>query len=554
MQDLGFGVVLHDAYFKEVIEGRLRIDFFEVMSDDYIANHIGRECVLREIAGLYPLVMHGVSMSIGTSDPLNTRYLIKLRTLAEETGARWISDHLCWTGVGGIDTHELLPLPLNEATLRHVIDRVRAVQDVLGRQLVLENTASYQQLRESLFPEWEFLSHVVEATDCAILLDLNNVYVSARNQGFDPHTFIDSIPIGSIIELHVGGHQSDGDYLLDTHDQPVSREVWDLYSCASHRFGPISTILEWDSHLPSVAALESELAIARSIRGQATSKSIGEPQLPSNRTPLNRARTIAPDCFDLSTTLHRMQAVVLQLNSEPGAPSSQRLARDSLRLYALSYRARHMECLRRRYPILLNLLVDDFDTLAESYIYTIPPSNVDLATYASKFAPFLSAAQGADHPWGELVSDVAMFEWGLRQSFESPVQQCEPSSIAMPKLESERLYQLKGELASSVRLFQSEHTAYFPPFCEKARVNIKWSGCTSNQFLVYKYNDVPQALFLEESQYDLIQRFSRRRGFKRVVDEFVQDTAEPLTDPIASALEWISAWIDAGILTQISEM
>jgi uncharacterized protein (UPF0276 family) len=209
--------------------------------------------------------MHGVSMSIGAATPLDRNYLSQVKALAQRVEPQWISDHLCWTGVGGRNLHDLLPLPYTEEALRHVVERVREVQDFLERRILLENVSSYVTFRDSRLTEWEFLRAVAEEADCEILLDVNNIYVSSVNHEFDPLTYLQAMPAARVRQIHVAGHQNVEDVLIDTHDQPVPDPVWSLYAAAVRRFGPVSTMIERDANIPPLEELQRELNIARAI-------------------------------------------------------------------------------------------------------------------------------------------------------------------------------------------------------------------------------------------------------------------------------------------------
>ncbi len=211
--------------------------------------------MLDRVAARYPVVLHGVSLSIGSADPLDRSYLGKVRALATRVGAVWVSDHVCFTGVAGLSTHDLLPIPYDERTLRLVVRRVRTASDTLGRPLVLENPSSCMEYAASTMPEWEFLARLAEEADCGILLDVNNVYVGAFNHGFDPLTYLDALPADRVVQLHLAGHAHKGDVLLDTHGGHVIPEVWRLYRHALLRTGPVSTLLEWDERIPPFSVL-----------------------------------------------------------------------------------------------------------------------------------------------------------------------------------------------------------------------------------------------------------------------------------------------------------
>jgi len=213
----------------------------------------------------YPLAMHGVSLSIGSSAPLDREYLRQLKALAQRIEPAWISDHLCWTGVAGRNTHDLLPLPYTEEALAGVVERVRTVQDFLGRRILLENVSSYVAFRDSHLSEWQFLAEIATRADCLILLDVNNIYVSAVNHEFDPLEYLNAIPGERVQQIHLAGHEDHGDYLIDTHDHPVPDPVWDLYASAVRRFGAVSTMIERDDHIPPLEDLCAELSRARAL-------------------------------------------------------------------------------------------------------------------------------------------------------------------------------------------------------------------------------------------------------------------------------------------------
>lgn len=269
LPNLGDGVGLRDPHFAHLMRTppeQWGVDWFELLSENFLDHRGYAAFVVETVAAYRPVVMHGVSLSIGGSQPLDLSYLDKLAALAERVRPAWISDHLCWTGVAGLNTHDLLPMPLTEASLAHVTARVRQVQDRLGRPLILENPSSYLQFRGPQMPECEYLARLAEAADCGLLLDVNNVHVSAFNHGFDPIAYIEAIPAERIVQVHLAGPSDCGTHLMDTHDSPVLDAVWELYALAMARTGGVSTLLEWDSDIPPYPDLLAELAKARAVR------------------------------------------------------------------------------------------------------------------------------------------------------------------------------------------------------------------------------------------------------------------------------------------------
>ncbi len=256
---LGLGVGLRSVHFGHILQQQPAVDWFEIISENFMDSRGRPRQVLRQLAERYPVVMHGVSLSIGSTDPLDFDYLTNLKALAKECQPAWVSDHLCWTGVAGRNTHDLLPLPLNEESLRHVTERVRVVQDYLERPLVLENPSSYITFAASTMSEWEFLSRLAADADCGLLLDVNNVYVSSVNHEFDPAEYLRSLPHERIVQFHLAGHTNLGTHCIDTHDGRVVESVWQLYRLAHQLTGGASTLLEWDAKIPPFPELHAEV-------------------------------------------------------------------------------------------------------------------------------------------------------------------------------------------------------------------------------------------------------------------------------------------------------
>ncbi|RME97438.1 MAG: DUF692 domain-containing protein, partial [Alphaproteobacteria bacterium] len=252
-------------HYGEILEGEPELDWFEIISENYMVPGGQPLRMLDRIAARYPLVMHGVSLSIASTAPLDLDYLEALKRLAARVEPQWISDHLCWTGVHGRNMHDLLPIPYTQEALDHVCSRVHQVQDILGRALTLENVSTYVSFAASEMSEWEFISQLTRRTGCWLLLDVNNVHVSAFNHGYDARTFIDGIPRGRVVQFHVAGHSDMETHIIDTHDAPVTDAVWDLYAYALKRFGPVSTMIERDARIPPLAELLDEVEMARGI-------------------------------------------------------------------------------------------------------------------------------------------------------------------------------------------------------------------------------------------------------------------------------------------------
>jgi uncharacterized protein (UPF0276 family) len=266
---LGHGVGLRPQHYPAILDDGLRAEWFEAISENYMLRGGRPLHALERVRAERPIVLHGVSLSLGGTDPLNSTYLRELRALADRFQPAWVSDHLCWGSHGKHYAHDLLPLPYTEEALDHLVARVGAVQDALGRQLVVENVSSYVEFTHSTMTEWEFLAALAERADCGLLFDVNNVFVSATNHGFDAERYVAGIPVGRVAQIHLAGHTDNGTHLLDTHDHPVRAEVWNLYRSAVRRFGRVSTLVEWDDRIPPFAELLEEAERARTVEAEA---------------------------------------------------------------------------------------------------------------------------------------------------------------------------------------------------------------------------------------------------------------------------------------------
>jgi uncharacterized protein (UPF0276 family) len=284
--DLGQGLGLRPQHYSYVLANLPSVDWFEIISENFMgltpeaSDHSYRPAKggrplenLEKIRAHYPIACHGVSLSIGSVDPLDRNYLKKLKQLIDRFQPAIVSDHLCWTGVNGENLHDLLPLPYSEETIQHVVSRINEVQDLLGRRILIENVSSYLTYTQSEMPEWEFLNEICQRADCGILLDINNIYVSAKNHNFDPRSYLNAIHPSRVGQFHLAGHSDMGEYLIDTHDQPVTEDVWDLYEAAVEIFGPVSCMVERDGNIPTFEELIAESNHARKIQEHVLGKS-----------------------------------------------------------------------------------------------------------------------------------------------------------------------------------------------------------------------------------------------------------------------------------------
>jgi uncharacterized protein (UPF0276 family) len=268
MPFLGFGLGLRPDYYEEILTQKPALDWFEILTENYLVPGGKPLFYLDKIREHYPIVMHGVSLSIGSTDPLDTEYLKQLKDLAARVEPAWISDHLCWTGVQGHNVHDLLPIPYTRQAINHIVSRIQQIQDFLGRSILIENVSSYLTYKQSEMSEWDFILEIVKRADCYILLDVNNIYVSSVNHQFNPLDYIKTMPSERVAQIHLAGHSNHGDYIIDTHDAPVIQPVWDLYAATIQRLGKISTMIERDDNMPPLTELLAEINHAKHITEQ----------------------------------------------------------------------------------------------------------------------------------------------------------------------------------------------------------------------------------------------------------------------------------------------
>lgn len=271
---LGFGLGLRTPHYLDILETKPPIDWFEVLTENYLVPGGKPLYYLDQIKEHYPLVMHGVSMSIGSTQELDWNYLKQVKALAKRIDAKWISDHVCWTGIHHTNLHDLLPLPYTEECIKHLVSRIKQVQDFLEQPMLIENVSSYLTYEHSAMTEWDFLREITEQADCYLLLDVNNIYVSSFNHHFDPLDYLNGIPLNRPKQIHLAGHTNNGDHIVDTHDAEVIDPVWRLYESALQRFGRISTMIERDDHIPPLNDLITELDHAKQIASRVFSATV----------------------------------------------------------------------------------------------------------------------------------------------------------------------------------------------------------------------------------------------------------------------------------------
>lgn len=418
----GFGLGLRTPHYGDFLASPQPLDWLEIVTDNFLVEGGKPLVMLDRIRRDYPMVMHGVAMSLGAPDGPDLAYLQRVKALADRIEPLWVSDHLCWIGPGPEQLHDLYPLPYTDEAAKRVVTAIRAAQDVLQRRLVIENVSSYIAFKDSACSEWQFLSHIAQAADCLLLVDVNNIHVSSVNHGFNPLHYLNGLPAQRVQQIHLAGHADHGDYIVDTHDHPVAEPVWQLYREACQRFGGVATMIERDDHIPPLAELLDELAHARQI----ASESAAARTAPLSESIATRPQEIAsgissPSCDALSTVQQDMCACMLspaptdpatlaRLRTAPGIDASQRLG-----IYHHAYRARLSEVLADSFAkTLLYLGSDTFDEVATAFAVQHPPRHRSLGRFGAGLPAFL-AERWPDNPE---LHELAQLDWDLRACFD----------------------------------------------------------------------------------------------------------------------------------------
>ena len=416
---LGCGVGLRSPHYTSIVDVWPEVDFFEAISENYM-DTVGRPVrVLEKVRGHYPVILHGTSMSLGSTDPLSPEYLERLKALVERIDPVLVSDHLCWSGVDGHALHDLLPLPFTEEAIRHLVSRISYVQEFLGRRILIENVSTYVTFRHSTIPEWEFLAEIARRSGCGILLDLNNIYVNAFNHGFDPFEYIRGVPAAAVGQFHLAGHTDMGGFLFDTHSAPVLEKVWQLYHFALERFGPVSTLIEWDEHIPPFGRLMEEVASAKRIYRDfenAPKPSAAPVEIREVRS-LENAGAALKDVqhwirFRVQPARERDRRSGELLNPQGGVPGDERMD-----VYSNGYLARMHESLAEVYEAVRHFLgADEFIHLAEAYAFEYPSKHYNLNYAGRHLAQFL---RGHALPGFPFLADLAELEWRIWEAFHA---------------------------------------------------------------------------------------------------------------------------------------
>ncbi len=534
---LGFGLGLRPQHYSYIFEHQPKLDWFEVISENFMDTDGKPKRNLARIKELYPVVMHGVSMSIGSVDPLNSEYLTKLKALMDWLNPAWISDHLCWTGVAHKNTHDLLPLPYTEESLKHIVRRIQQVQDRLGRRVALENPSTYLEFKHSTIPEAEFIAAMAKEADCHLLLDINNVYVTCFNHRLDPQNYLDALPLGRVIQMHLSGHSNKGHYIVDTHDDHVIDEVWNLYKYAVNRAGRVpNTMIEWDDHIPEFPVLYAELDKAREAAQHAT-----EFTLP-HITQADSVIFIEKNVTLPEAQTHMQQAVMLgdRFDSIPDQWIRAKNAfapHEQLSVYANAYRYRLYDVVAEDYPVLMHYLTEQrFSAIIWAFVGEVLPDHFNIGRFALKLPAFIQKT---------LPNDA--FAHALCQLETAVAQMTDPTETAalheadIQGLTAETLLDLTlyPRQALALMQFDQQVNAYYQAVMDDHQPVVPVNEAV--YLAVFRHEDVVWRMELEAQEFGLLSKLFDGA----TIGETLSDVHETEQHKITA---YFSKWMRNGLL------
>ncbi|MBF5039856.1 DUF692 family protein [Methylophilus sp. 13] len=540
---LGFGLGLRPTHYPYIFEHQPPVDWFEIISENFMDTDGKPKRNLARIKEQYPIVMHGVSMSIGSVDALNSEYLTKLKALIDWVQPAWVSDHLCWTGVAHKNTHDLLPLPYTEESLKHMVQRICQVQDRLGRRIALENPSTYLEFKHSTIPEAEFIAAMAQAADCHLLLDVNNVYVTSYNHRLDAQAYLDALPMERVIQVHLSGHRNKGSHIVDTHDDHVTEAVWGLYQYVVNRAGRVpNTMIEWDDQIPEFPVLAAELEKARQVASQASAYA-----LPDIAKPVEASSpAMQPSLLQAQT--HLQQAIVLgdRMDSRPAEwirAKAEFVPEAQLSVYTEAYRYRLFDVVAEDYPVLAHYLTPPvFDRLLWDFIAAVQPDHFNIGRFALKLPAFIQIAlpkHGFAHALCQLETLVAQ----MMDPAETPV--LEASQLHGLTPDGLMDLQLMPRAALSLAHFSHGVNAYYQAVMDE--VPTPMDEAVDEYLVVYRHEDVVWRMTLEAQEFALL---STLFGGATVGEALagLDDAAGP------EVMAYFSKWMRNGLLaaTQVA--
>lgn len=534
---LGFGLGLRTKHYAHIFEHQPAVDWFEIISENFMDTDGKPRRNLARIKERYPIVMHGVALSIGTVDPLNSEYLQKLKALIDWVNPAWVSDHLCWTGIAHRNTHDLLPVPYTEEALTHIVGRIKHVQDYLERPIALENPSTYLEFSHSSMPEAEFIARMAEDSGCHLLLDVNNVYVTCYNHRIDPKAYLDTLPLERVIQIHLSGHSNKGTHIIDTHDDHVIDDVWNLYKYVVGRAGRTpNTMVEWDDNIPEFPVLLAELEKARAAAQAPQDDAM--PRLAQEQTPYYSGEVRL-----LADAQQHMQSAILLGDAFDSKPEHWIRAKEEftpaeqLAVYTNAYRYRLYDVTAEDYPVLKAYLGNDaFHQRIWDFVNHVPPDHFNIARYALKLPEFIKTQLPQDGFAQELCELETLIEQLADLAETEALEQKHLAGMTPEALLDSVVYPRQ---ALQLLTFHYPVNAYYQQVMDGIAPNDP--AQEPSYLAVFRHEDIVWRMDLEEDEYRLISTLFR--------GETVGQALEAMDESIAQKLSgWFSRWICNGLL------
>ena len=531
-----FGLGLRSKHYQHIFDHNPKVDWFEIISENFMDTDGRPKTNLGKIKELYPIVMHGVSLSIGTVDPLNSEYLSKLKKLIRWVNPLWISDHLCWTGVAHKNTHDLLPLPYNEEALKHIIQRITMVQDYLEMPIALENPSTYLEFNNSTMPEAEFMARMVEESKCHLLLDVNNVYVTCYNHGLDPKAYIDLLPLDKVQQIHLSGHSNKGTHIIDTHDDHVVDEVWNLYKYVVNNTGRVpNTMIEWDDNIPEFPELFAELQKAKDAAKDAANYVLPEISIMKSTQESAKITTL-PESQKLL-----QDAIILgnNFNSEPSKwiiEKEKFSAANQLAVYVNSYRYRLNDIVAEDYPVLEKYLGEEkFKPLIWDFVNSEQPDHFNIARFPLKLQKFIENK----FPNDVFAQEICRLETAVTQMTDP--ENSEALTLAdLQGMTPELLMESVLYPRTALELHQFSHLTnqYYQAVMDEREALV----INENSYLaVFRHDDQVWRMDLEKEEFALLKIIFDRTKIGEALNEIEESQAHKIS-------HWFSRWISNGLL------
>ncbi len=545
LPQLGFGLGLRTPHYAHIFEHRPPVDWFEIISENFMDTDGRAKRNLARIREHYPVVMHGVALSIGTVDPLNSEYLTKLKALIDITEPAWVSDHLCWTGIAHKNTHDLLPVPYTEEALAHIVSRIQHVQEVLQRPIALENPSTYLEFKTSHIPEAEFIAEMAKQSDCHLLLDVNNVYVSCYNHRLDAKAYIDALPLDRVIQVHLSGHSNMGTHIIDTHDDFVVDEVWALYKYATHKAGrTFNTMVEWDDKVPQFDVLFAELTKAKAAAKDAQNYH-PLPNLAQIQTPYT-ANRVTP----LVDAQQVMQNAILESAQHVSAPDDwirakqEFSAADQLDVYRNAYRYRLRDVTAEDYPVLQHYLGEDtFHHLIKTFVEDTPSQHFNVGRYAAQLPGFVAR----HHTDDQFAHELAILENAVAQ-LTDPAETTPLTASNLVGITPESLMERVLQPRTALQLFSFSYTVNAYYIAVKEDENPAKPLPKKSFLAVFRHEDVVWRMELAEDEFHLLQKLFSGLTIGDALETTQQEHAVSEEILSANLAQWFGRWMRNGLL------